>query len=916
MTVAEIRSREASDLGTRLALLIGQAFFLGLMLGMLTIAAFALLMSTYGPGALPWVYIVVAVLGSIAFYGFAEAQRRWSLVQVSLVSEVVIAGFLAVAWAGLAFAQANWLAFVAMVVFSLVLQIGFVIVGGQAGKLLDVRQIKRYFPRIVAGFVVGFMVAGAAAAPLQRLLNGAEQLLLVAAVAAGVMLVMLLATDARYHTILARTSEAGPQIKPPSLSKVLAKRFVLLIFAYQMLSAMVTQLLEYMVMATAGQRFTGSDALASFYGIYTFALNLSDLIFLALVAGFLLSRYGLKFGLTFNPAGVLVILVAIVASGLAAGPLTPIFFGLVLLIRIVDLTFTDATTRASINAAYQALPAHERITVQTGVEGVGVPLALGLTGVILLIFNALGTMDMVQVAMLALLLTVLWLGAALLVYRDYAANLLKTMRRRALGAAELALDDASLVVVDRLVASHELRDVRLALDMLQRAEHPALAGHLVGMAGAVRADLQVEALTRIEQIGLHDALATVQALAAGNPDARVQAAALRALCALEASAALERVVPFLDSDRVEIRLAAAVGLLRYGSVPGILAAGTRLQAWAQAADPAQRRFLARVIGEAGLSELYQPLVPLLADPNPQVRRAALRAAGNVRHPRLLTAIVENLAERATRSAASDALVAYGDRMLPLVESALSGDDFAPETTLRLVRACLPVKGAAVQAVMARHLNHPDDAVRDQVLAVLAACGYQAQGDERKRVDEALRRDAAAGYRTLQAQQEVGDSDAVTPLRRALQDALAQGQRRIFWLLSFLYEARPLLRAGAQLAQGTRAERALALEMLDVTLAAEHKALLFLLLERKLGQAQRERLRDLQIFVDTMTPDARLHELIANGGQGWLRACALYSAAQRGDAAIVPLAESAQGDPDPVVRETAAWCLSLMRPAAS
>ncbi len=915
MTVVDAQARAENDLVSRLGLLIGQGFFFGLMVGLVAISSFALLISAYGPGALPWVYIVVAILGSLAFYGFAEAQRRWSLVTVSLVTEVVVVAFLVMAWAGLAFAQASWLAFATMVVYALLLQIGFVILGGQAGKLLDVRQIKRHFPRIVAGFVVGFIVAGAVATPLQRLLDGAEQLLLAAAGAAGVMLLMLLATNARYRAILIRTSEAGPQVKPPALPRVLTKRFVLLIFAYQMLSAMVTQLLEFMVMAAAGERFTGSEALASFYGIFSLVLNLTDLLFLALVAGLLLSRFGLKFGLTFNPGGVLVLLIAIVAIGVAAGPLTPLFFGLVLLIRIADLTFTDATTRTSINAAYQALPAHERVTVQAGVEGVGVPLALGLTGVILLLLNALGAMNLVQVAGLALLLTVLWVGAALLVYRDYAANLIKTMRRRALDAVELTLDDATLGAIQRLVASDELRDVRLALDMLHGAEHPALAGELLRLAQSGRPDIQVEALTRIEQIGLQPALPIVQAVATESTDARVLGAAIRARCALEESEAVEAVAPHLDSEREEVRLAAAVGLLRYGGVPGILAAGTRVQEWTQSANPTERRLLARVVGETGLPQLYQPLAPLLADADPQVRRAALRAAGSVRHPRLLPLIVRNLDDRATRSAASDALVAYGDRMLPLVDGALSGDETAPETTLRLVRACLPVKGAAVQALMARYLDHPDHAVREQIFAVLGACGYQAQGEARARVEAALQREAAAGYRSLQALQDLGDVGAVGPLHRALQDEVAQEQRRIFWLLACLYESRPILRAGSQLEQGTRAEHALALEMLDVTLAAEHKTLIFPLLERKLGQAERERLRARNLSIDAMAPDARRRDLIASGGQGWLRACALYAAAQHRDVEVTPLAESALADPDPVVRETAAWCLAVMRPAA-
>ncbi|HRW50571.1 MAG TPA: hypothetical protein P5333_23805, partial [Caldilinea sp.] len=133
MTAADAHPHTESDLVTRLSLLIGQAFFFGLLVGLVVIAAFALLMSAYGPGALPWVYIAVAIFGSLAFYGFAEAQRRWSLVRVSLVAEVVVVLFLTGAWAGLRFAQATWLAFAAMVVYSLLLQIGFVILGGQAG---------------------------------------------------------------------------------------------------------------------------------------------------------------------------------------------------------------------------------------------------------------------------------------------------------------------------------------------------------------------------------------------------------------------------------------------------------------------------------------------------------------------------------------------------------------------------------------------------------------------------------------------------------------------------------------------------------------------------------------------------------------------------------------------------------------
>jgi ATP:ADP antiporter, AAA family len=912
MTAKPTAATELDDLMARLLLLTGQAFCLGLTLGLLIVAAFALLISTFGAGALPWVYIAVAIVGSGGFYSFAEAQRRWSLMQVFLVSEVVVVLFLGVAWVGLRFAGANWLSFAAMILFSLLLQIGFVILGGQAGRLLDVRQIKRYFARIVAGFVVGFMVAGALAAPLQRILGRTEHLLLAAAGAAALMLALLLVTNARYRQTLAQANPTGPNQPPPPLRKVLGKRFVLTIFAYQMLSAMVTQLLEYMVMTAAAERFIGSDALASFYGSFTFALNLTDLLFVALVAGFLMNRFGLKFGLTFNPLGVILLLIIMVAIGAVAGPMATTFFGSVLLTRILDITFTDGATRGSINATYQALPGHERVTVQTGVEGVGVPLALGATGVILLLFTRFDNVTLLHVAILTLVLSLLWLGSALLVYRDYAANLVKTMRRRALGDVGLILEDeGSLDAVHRLIASDTVREVRLGLELLQNAQHPSLRERLPELLKSDHADVQIEALTWIEGIKLQAALPHVQELSASSAKPGVQGAAIRTLCALEDADAVAAVVPYLDSPDNDLRLGAAAGLLRYGSTPGILAVGQRLPLWESSDDAGERCFLARLLEETALPHLYQPLIALLSDPDAGVRTAALRAAGAVSHPRLLPLLLRSLSDRATRAAALDALVAYGTLMLPVVDDALSNDALSEEDTVRLVRICLQIEGDEVRKLMQHHVAHPKDAVRDQVLAVLTACDYQPQNHERAPLNETLRQEVRRAHQLLRAQEDIVESVYTAPLLRALQDELTVAQSRIFSLLSFLYEAGPIRRAGSLLVKGVQTEKALAHEMLDVTLSSTHKALIFPIIDAKMNRAQRLRLLEQQEKIPAMTCDGRLEDLIRSSVQPWVRSCALYAVAQKKGARMVTAVESALTDTSGVVRETAAWSLHAL-----
>ena len=58
-----------------------------------------------------------------------------------------------------------WASAVLLVLFPIALQLGFVFIGGQAGRLLDVRQMKERFPRIVSGFAVGFLVGGLLVSP-------------------------------------------------------------------------------------------------------------------------------------------------------------------------------------------------------------------------------------------------------------------------------------------------------------------------------------------------------------------------------------------------------------------------------------------------------------------------------------------------------------------------------------------------------------------------------------------------------------------------------------------------------------------------------------------------------------------------------------------------------------------------------
>ncbi len=158
-------------------LLTAQALAFGVTLALLIIPANALFLDAYGSEWLPATYIAIAVFGTAASALIARAARRTQLVRVATASLGSLAVLYAASWLILV-TDGVWVSAVLLVLFPIALQVGFVFIGGQAGRLLDVRQMKELFPRVVSGFAVGFFLGGLLGIPLLALLGSTEHLLL------------------------------------------------------------------------------------------------------------------------------------------------------------------------------------------------------------------------------------------------------------------------------------------------------------------------------------------------------------------------------------------------------------------------------------------------------------------------------------------------------------------------------------------------------------------------------------------------------------------------------------------------------------------------------------------------------------------------------------------------------------------
>ena len=104
------------------------------------------------------------------------------------------------------------IAVVLLVLFPVLIQLGFVFIGGQAGRILDIAGIKASFGRIMTGFPAGAVAGGLVAGPLVGLLGNTEGLLLATAVAQAGFTALVWATGPAPLCTEPMTQGVGPYL--------------------------------------------------------------------------------------------------------------------------------------------------------------------------------------------------------------------------------------------------------------------------------------------------------------------------------------------------------------------------------------------------------------------------------------------------------------------------------------------------------------------------------------------------------------------------------------------------------------------------------------------------------------------------------------------------------------------------------
>ncbi len=456
---------------------------------------------------LPWVYLLVALLGALVGAVPVEAGGRRGLLAWLGASALVLCGLWL--WAG----QGGIAGPVALYAWSgLAISISLVQVWHLVSQRFTVDAAKRVFGVVGAGGLLGAIAGSVVGAGLASWLP-VRHLLLAAALLQGVSAVAVLGLGSGRRTRL-RLRSLG-LIR--DLRVVLGHAYAARLAALALLATTAFTLVDYLFKAQVSATVPAADLgpwFASFYAL----TNAMALAVQLLATGLALRWLGVR-----RAVAVLPVLLVGGAVGLAAGA----GLGAALLLKGAEGSLKHSLHRTALEVLYVPVPEHLRARLRRVADLLLLRVAQGLGSALILIALALGG-GARTVAALAAVLALGWIGLSMRL-RGHYLDLFRGILRRGGAAGEVdagqSLDLAALEAMLEALNSDDDDEVLASLDLLDRVGRTHLVPSLILFHPSSR--VVVGALDRFARAGRVDHLVKAQRLAV-SPDPEVRAAVVRA----------------------------------------------------------------------------------------------------------------------------------------------------------------------------------------------------------------------------------------------------------------------------------------------------------------------------------------------------------------------------------------------------
>ncbi len=580
-----------------------------------------------------------------------------------------------------------------------------------------------------------------------------------------------------------------------------------------------------------------------------------------------------------------------VPLGLFASELGVWMFGTLaaaILLKGGDSVVRYSLDKSSVELLYLPIPPEIKLQAKSAIDTFIWRLGDGLAGFTLAIFTDQLQWSARRVSLVNFVFIGGWITAAVMARRRYAGTLLESLRQRRLDAErQLApiLDKSTADILATQLASPDPKQVLYALEIFGASQHPPAHPGVRDLLHHESPDVRRRALELLDAAGDLWVLPRVEELLR-DPDGQVRSAALLFLDHHAPADPLTRIQKLEDYQDVSVASGIVTFLARSGD--GERLPEARIVMDRMIAEPGEAGKSARLEAAALLSIVGEhfddQLDALLADEDPEVVRAAVRAAGKLRKRRVAPKLIGLLGDARVRDEAAQALVAMGDRILGALRDQLTDGNAALSGRLEIPAVLARIGGSGAASALEENLLESEPDLRFRTICAL----NDLRKDQPAAAIDPVRLRAALGFemmlhcRTNQILSVAGHGRLGVPgaappteVLRRLEANQEQEIERIFRLLSLLQPDIDFRNAHYGIRSSDVTARDHAVEFLELALDRDMRKTLVPLLDPTASLDERV----LPILTRTGLETPTAAELVAalvESDDPWLKACGLSS----------------------------------------
>lgn len=749
---------------TKFLLLFFHSFFLGLFIAFYFVPANSIFIQHFSNEELPLAYIASGLVGYLSTLIYSNLQKRVSSRALFLGALLFMAVVTIIGRLGLNNFEDNWLSFFVFIWAWPFISLVGIESGGLAIRLLNLRQVKRLFGLINMGGVIASIIGYLAIPLVRKLLSHDYDLLFIGVSGVFISIVLLFVIYKQFPEKITQTDGEEITESPTSFKNLVKDQYFRLIFVSAILSMAVIYFSDFGFLASINEQkgklfpLNETNTISNFMAVVYGTLKIGELV-MSYFSSRILSKYGVKLGLTILPLTSTSLIVIATATGIISGADTITFFAFIVLNKTLERVLRRSLDDPSFNILYQPLPDEQKLSIQTKV-GVIMQISIGIAGVFLfLVTEILATptgFNLRYYPLLFLPFLLTWSVVSIRLYNAYKEKIRQILKERARKKDK----DVEFYGTDVLVKKLREDDVS------------AVERSVMLLSETNPRALELYAVNLLEKY--YDNTLIVKSILKNiNPTYRQ-----------EFKRPVENILDKTNNEEVKELAEKAIESLNYGQIQSL--SQHQINKTLSNDDIKQKLLLIKHLFLNKIQNDEEIILQLLEENDATINRAAIKLAGKRNSPVLRNKLIDMLKQPEYSHIISSTILEIGEKILNELEGLFKVE--TPTTILlKVIEIYAKMGTQATKSLLVGHINYPDKDVQIAVIKALYFCQYQVNIKERPIIKQKLE-DVCENI--LWAFASINDLETqknTLKLIQALDLEREQNFEIMFYLLSFIYQ---------------------------------------------------------------------------------------------------------------------------------